>query len=248
MAHRKKSKSKRSGRRSKKGKRLSKFMVRAIKAVTKGEIETKRYTYNLELPTWLPTNGYIAPASGVVIRGNIYAGIPKTGNIGETSEEEVIGNIFDARGFKWVFHAWRFDTVGLQPDITYRFTVYSEAPYDASESEILATTSPIFDPNHPRAPTISWWNNQYAKIHFQKTFNMRAIGQQTNQVTRKFWIPIRGKKTSISEESLVTSNYVGQLKNKQYYWVLEILAKTGGTFDLSSIDGRISTAVYFKDA
>ncbi|AJD07518.1 capsid protein [Sewage-associated circular DNA virus-36] len=235
----------RRGHRSKRKtpKRLSQHMVRAIKAISQGEVETKRYMVSTDISTALTAAGYVS-GNNAVIRRNFLSDLPRESNTAVNSDASFIGDQINLRGLRWSFHGSILPTVN--PDAMYRFTVYRDSFYFAG------TNGPgpgdrIFEQQQSTIPTWSMWNTQVTDIVFQRKFRMRVSSIGSEVLDKKFYIPLRRKITSNSDESLTINTTMGAIKGQQLYWVLEIYAQ-GQTNLMTGIAGTIDTVVYFKDA
>lgn len=237
--------------RRKKGKRLSKFMVRAITAVTKKQIETKHVPDTRVWATTLIDTGYISGPSHAMV-GNIFSGIAR----GEdpsvvTTTHQVFGEQFDARGFKFMLDLWSIQafvpTANNGLDVRFRFTVFKQSGYVNTGAASLPTTANQFDQEYLTTPTIARWDAQTVDVIYQRSFYMNYDGGNNAMIKKKFWVPIKGIKTMTIEQGASGGNIVGQLLGWQYYWALEIFSP-GNTNLLTTVEGQIQDAVYFKDA
>jgi len=243
MAYRRKT---RRGKKSRKGgtnRRLSKHMVRAIKAISQIPVETKSYPQTNNFGTWLSLTGYTSGVSHIM-RANVFSDVPRAKNSITKSETSFIGDSFNARGFRWSMHAYVGGSA-LKADTQFRFSVYKENGY-ASGPTTLLSGNYIFDQDQNTTPTWLFWNPQVATIIYRRTFTLHQNGQLNKMLNKKFYIPLRKKVTSAHEESVAINSYMEQIKGMQYYWVLEMLS-VGGS-DLDTIGGTIGTRLYFKDA
>lgn len=245
MAYRRKTTYRRKTRRAykRRTKRVSKFMVRAIKAISQGPVETKRRADTVSLGQFLVLSGYVGGASAIV-RSNIFSSIPRLKNTGTRTEGSFEGNSIMSRGLSFHIHAY-FVTPGAQPDAQFRFTVYSENDYYEGLTGVSPTDS-IFDPAFNSTPTWLIWNTQQVKIHYRRTFSLNQASTGSGMVNRKFWVPLRKKVVAEDEEGLIANTYMGEIKGQQYYYVLEVFAPNVSNLNLELI-GHIDTAIYFKD-
>lgn len=242
MAYRKKYRKTRNSRR-RKAKRLSKHMVRAIKAISAGPIETKRFTTYSLWNSLLLTSGYVAGPL-VVLTGNIFSGIPKIKNALTRTEDSVIGNEFLCRGFKFLLNL-NITSANAFPDVMFRFGLIQRTFY-APGVVTLNVGGQEFDQDFSNVPTQSIWNTQYIKRMYSRKFRLNQSTTDPGVIEKKFYIPIRKKVIVSTEESLAVNDFVGQIKGTQYYWTLEVWGINITQLD-TAISGNLSTALYFKD-
>jgi len=234
-------------RRRKNSRPLSKHMVRAIKAISQGPIETKVHNYTRDWNPFLTDAAYLSGAA-VGIRGPIHHHIPRIKNTATQTEGGFIGNKINLRGFRWEFHGY-INLTSANPDTTFRFTIYSEVtdyPTVVSNPIIYTTTDPIIDNDFSTVFTWSRWNTQVANIHLQRTFKIDQASTGAASINKKFWWRAHRALTTVDEESALANDFFRGSKSKNYYWTLEVLAP--GVTDLKThIVGAINTSVYFKD-
>jgi len=244
MAYRRKTRRGRKSRKRRAPRRLSKHMVRAIKAISAGPIETKCFKTDVSFGAYLSGATYVSgPQAG--FRVNILSDIPIADNVGNKTEAEMIGNKMLLRGFKWQIHMYQYNATALAPDLQFRFTVYSDRAYGPGVTS-LPPADRLFDQDLDTTATWSTWNPQTAKIHFQKRFRLSHTAQTTQLLDRKFYVKLRRQITKEGEESVVTNNYVGSVKGLQLYWALETFGPT--IPDLTTaVTCKIGTSLYFKD-
>lgn len=224
--------------------RLSKHMVRAIKAISQQPVETKRFPFSADISTLLNASGYVAGASWIV-RGNVFSDIPRFKDTSTPTEQSFIGNDIQARGFRWMINVYS-NGVTPAPDLLYRFTVYTVNAYTSGISGLLPT-SLEFDQAFTNTPTWSTWNPQYVKIKFRRMFRLNRSSTDPGMLHKKFWVPLRRKITSSEQESLLVNSFMAQIKGEQMYWALEMFGP--GLADIRSDSlGRVDTALFFKDA
>lgn len=237
-------KARRGYRKSRTPRRLSKHMVRAIKAISQVPVETKHFPLTATIQSYLNTAAY---SSGpfAVIRGNIFSDIPRLKNTGVKTENSFVGNQIQARGLRWWIELYP-STATNAPPLQMRFTVYRDNRYFASTTGV-GIGDRIFDQDHVTTPTWSTWNQQDVKVMFQRRFTLKRSTSDPGMVKRKFWIPIRKKVESQDEESLVFSSIMGEIKGPQYYWVLEVFSPSS-TDIRTDVIGNVDWNIYFKDA
>lgn len=246
--HRRRTFRRRRARRPIFGKRAAK----AIMAISQKPVETKCFTRSLNYSTYLNTNGYVAPADSFAIRSNIFSGIPRADSVSVKTENEVIGNELMARGF-WIrvnLNAAVSPTAGHY-GTQFRLTVYSIADQrlTAPYNEVVSASDSVFDSDFVQAAlTQKPFNMQYVNVLKSHRWEARFDGNEDNfQSEHRMWVPIRGKKISTLEEGILASSVFGDLKGRNYYWMLEIY--TPGASNLTTgVAGSIDSKVYFKDA
>jgi len=242
MAYRRRRRNTRRVRR-KAPRRLSKHMVRAIKAISQGPIETKRFTTFTLWNSGLVTSGYISGPTHVM-QGNIFSGIPKIKNSLTRTEDSVIGNEFLCRGFKFMLNL-NITTANAFPDVMFRFGLMQRTFYSAGVVNINPGGQE-FDQDFSNVPTQSIWNTQVVKRMYSRKFRLNQSTTDPGLIQKKFYIPLRKKVVSSTEESLAVNDFVGQVKGMQYYWTLEVFGLSITALD-TAIAGNWSTALYFKD-
>jgi len=245
MAYRRKTR--RAPRRKRRtNRRLSKHMVRAIKAISQQPVETKAYAYTVAFDTLLVTTGY---AGGVAhtVQANIFSDIPRLKDTLTKTENSFIGNKIQSRGLRFQINVFSSNAAALSSDCLFRFTVYKQSVYIGSLVS-LASSSTVFDQSQTTSPTWAMWNTQRVNIIFQRKFRLAQLGQINGIVNRKFWVPLRKQVEATEEESTAVNTYMGEVKGMQYYWVLEILSPGNPSTLTTSYDGYVNTKVYFKDA
>lgn len=221
-------------------------------AIAQKPVETKYWPRSLNYSTYLNTNGYVAPSDAFAIRSNIFAVIPRADATGVKTENEVIGNELMARGF-WItinINAAVSPTAGHY-GTQFRLTVYSIADQrpTAPTNEAVAANDQVFDPDYPQSAfTQKPFNMQYINVLKSHRWESRFDGNEDNyQSEHRMWVPIRGKKIAANEESLIVSSNFGELKGRNYYWMMEIYAP-GASNLTTGVAGSIDMKVYFKDA
>lgn len=241
--NRNRNKARRAKRKSRR--RLSAHMVRAIKAISQGPVETKQWKEALVLANDLNALGYLG-GSAFTLVGNIFSAIPRIKNTLTKTEGSFIGNEIQSRGFRFQFNASTYSAAALQPDLQYRFTVF-KIPFYQSGRFLLAPASPWFDQDQSTVPTIAQWNTQYVKIMYQRKWSTKQVGQTTALINRKFYVPMRRKLKAIAEESVVSNTYLAEVQGGSYYWALEVYAPQVSDFR-TFLPATMGTRVYFKDA
>lgn len=228
-----------------KTRRLSKHMVRAIKAISQIPAETKHYPAYASISAFLLGAGYIS-GQQATIRSNILADIPRANNTSSHEEYSFTGDSLNLRGLRFQINMYTISsTPGVIQDAQFRFTVFSDNEFFSGTTG-PGPTNRIFDQAVDTTATWAMWNPQVVKIHYQRRFKMNNDGNTNSMVMRKFYVPLRRKITTQQDTSIVTNNYMGEVMGKQVYWALEFLAP--GVSNLSSfLTGSISTKVYFKD-
>lgn len=217
-------------------------------AISQKPVETKTYTISADFDTFLTSAGF-SGGTFYAARGNVFAPLARADTALVQSEHEVIGNEFQARGFRWNLDLYS-NTVG---SVKVRFTCYSYTAYTAGLPLFVPVTNSddVLDPEFPvqnLTPTEYRYNPQRIHILKQKTWTFGAGGTQGFIGNMKVWVPIKGRKISMDEEGTVTSTSIGRLKGRNYYWIVEILAVGAYTNLSTSINGALGTTVYFKDA
>lgn len=225
-------------------KHLSKFMVRAIKAVAAKPVETKRFTTFAQLPTLLLDSGYTA-GEYVVIASNIFSPIPRFKNALTRTEDSFVGNEIHARGFKFMMNVYT-TTASTVPDIMMRFSIHKRTYYNNANVFQVNAGGQEFDQEFSNIPTQSVWNRQLLSVIYSKKFRLGNESTGRGVIEKKFWVPLRKKVVSSEEEGLLTASYMGMIKGEQYYWALEIWGASQSDLR-AAVVGNVSTAVYFKD-
>jgi len=243
MAYRRKTRRRKAGKR-RTNRRLSAHMVRAIRAIAQGPVETKYHSNNYTMAVWLTGASY-AGGPEAVIRQPLWAEIPRFKNTSTKTEHSFIGNEIMSRGFRWELHLNSLNSTALGNDIQFRWTVYKDPLYGAAIG--VGPSDRIFNQDFDTTSTRARWNTQAASIIFQRHWSWKMTGQVGSMHQKKFYVKMRRKLTAVSEESTVVNTYLGETKGGTYYWVLE--AFSYNTSNLSSqFTGYMSTQAYFKDA
>lgn len=230
---------------------------RRVLAIARQDHETKAFTRFYNLKSAILETGY-AVGNGWMFRGNIFREIPRADSAAVKSEKEVIGNELEARGF-WIYVTLLSDS-SINPNrfaIDMRLTVYSTNDVNdgAPFLESVFATDQIFDPDlQSTYPTAYKFNMQ--NVNVLKTRRFNGVFQGNNGSYSKevrMWVPIKGKKISREEESIVgLADTFGFLKGRNYYWLVEVIGfgvNPGEPNALPNIlNGTIETKVYFKDA
>lgn len=235
------------------GSRFTKKQVRAIKAISQQPVETKSFPQSFDYYSFLTTESYDPSIwqDKFAVRQNIFAVIPRADSTATKTEQEVIGNELMARGF-WI----RVNvSAAVAPGsghygTNFRLTVYSIADVvDDQDTVAVTATDNIYDPDYTVARvTQQPFNTQRINVLKSHRWEARFDGNEDNYSTEhKMWIRLSGKKKSVTEEGLISSTKFGQLKGRNYYWLLEIY-QPGASDIRTGIAGSIDTRVYFKDA
>lgn len=226
---------------------FGKKATRAIMAISQKPVETKTSTISGDFDTFLTNAGYLG-GSLFAARGNVFSNIARADTASVQSEHEVIGNEFMSRGFRWNLDLYS-NTAGI---LKVRFTCYSYTSYTPGLPIYNPVTSSddVLDPEFPvqnLTPTEYRYNPQRVNILKRKTWTFGAGGSAGFVANMKVWVPITGRKISAEEEGAVLATTINRLKGRNYYWVVEFLAPSYTNIS-SSVNGAISTTVYFKDA
>lgn len=242
MAYRRRKTYRRKGRR----KALSDRQVRAVQSIVAGNIETKHYINWLTFGTWLNISGYTGSADSWATTFNIFDGIP-TEVLVPTVSDGVVGQEFDARGFKVILDL--SSSAGTAYNLFGRITFFKTNIYNANAGTsnqnpvFLPNSNNLFDGEFPLGPTIGRWDTDVSVVLKQKRFRLGFMGDANARKTFKWWFPMRGKKIIKGD----AKPRVGELQGWQYYFALEFYAP--GVTNMTSVyGGNVSTEVYFKDA
>lgn len=250
MAFRSKRRSTARTRRKVRHRPLSKHMVRAIQAISKGEIETKHIVYKDSFTTMLQLVAYTTPAQSMMIRYNIFSPIPRDRDDAVTREQhQVTGDVFDARGVKFWFDFYKIGTELTNLDVQFRFTVFKQDAYSGITGGI-GSADIIVDSEFNTTPTQLHFNTQAVTILYQKRWQMRFGGEASSILKKVAWVPIKGKKTCVAETpspGAGSSGIVGELKKGQYYFTLEVWCPGTTNLDTQLI-GSTQWKIYWKDA
>lgn len=227
---------------------FTKKEAKAIVRIAQKPVETKDHPRWDTLSTWLNSASYVSGPQAN-IRHNIYSDIPRNDNAVTREEHEFSGTSIESRGLRWVFNCWTYAvTPGNLLDAQFRLTVYSEATF------YFGVTGPgpadaIFDQEQDNTSTWATWNPQRVKIHFQRKWRMNNDGNVNAMVTKKFYIPLRRKIQATTDSSVISNNYMGEIKGMNVYWLLEVFCPGIAAINLRTyLNGSIGTKIYFKDA
>lgn len=246
MAYRRKTRRGNRKRRTirRRSKKLSKHMVRAIKAIALKPVETKRLFGSSTVAAYLGAAGYVAPSSQAVIRVNFPGTIPRLSNAATNTDTSFIGDSLLMRGLKWRYNGF-LSTPVAQPDARMRLTVYQDNSYYAGVTG-PGPTDRIFEQLQSTVATDAMWNTQTTKIMWRRSWALPQASIGQGYVKKSFYIPIRRKLTAENDESSSFNTFLGKTKGMQIYWVLEVYTP-GGTNLILGVQGVIDTCIYFKD-
>lgn len=219
---------------------FSKRKERAIKAIAKGEIETKHF--------WRQVPSYSASGANADYGRyfNIFANVPKD-QAGADSEENVIGNTFDARGVKFVIST----VSSVDYEVIYRATVLScnDYFYDTAGTVLSAGNGIFYEQEYSAFLPRKRYNIQSVNILHSETWSNKKLysTQAADEAFKTFFVPIKGKKHSKAEEEVDAT--VNELKGKQYYLLVEqYIAGAPASPPNASIGTSVAWCVYWKDA
>lgn len=229
-----------SNKRHKKHHAFSKRKEEAIKAIAKGEIETKKWYNQITSYNASGTNNDYGR------QFNIFANLPKD-ITGSDSEEMVIGNTFDCRGVKFIIST----ISSVDYEVIFRATVVSlnDYFYDTTGTVLNPANGLIYEQDYAAFLPRKRYNTQSVNVLHSEVWSVKKnySTQVAEEAFKTFFVPIKGKKHSKAEEEFDVS--VNELKGKQYYLLVEqLIAGAGPTPPNSSIGTSVAWVVYFKDA
>lgn len=231
---------------------FGKKATRAIMAIAQKPVETKAWPYSVSWFNLLNSNGYVAGTDNWAVRSNIFSEIPRADSTLTKSEQEVIGNEIDARGF-WIFLQLASAVAPGTGHYAFQFrlTVYSIADVNATAPtiETVPSSDIIYDADFfATQVTTQRFNTQAINVLKSHRWEARYDGNEDNfNMEHRMYVPITGRKIGRGEEGIVSSSTLGPLKGRNYYWLLEVYAP-GASSLISTTQGSLNTKVYFKDA
>lgn len=219
---------------------------RAIRAIAMGPVETKKFYRDTVTLAPDPTNNSFGSLF------NIFDILPK----GDTNDSEntVIGNKFNCRGVKfWVNSQNVADT-----EVVYRLTVFScnnfygtGGPSINTGIQILANNPDFYETEVVMPQVHNRYNTQRLNVLKSKTWSLKKSfsGQAGEDSWITMWVPITGIKTSEKEEGTAGGTTVGELKGKNYYFLLEVHYTTFAVTPVPWQNTAVNVAycIYFKD-
>lgn len=231
---------------------FTKKEAQAIVRIAQKPVETKDYPAYQSIAGWLNAADYnssLGNANQARILTNVYSDIPRADNLVTREEHEFAGTSIQSRGLRWTLNSFFYaSTPGNLLDVQFRFTVFSMATFYFGITG-PAENNPIFDLEQDTTATFATFNPQLVKIHFQRKWRLNNDGNVNGVSIKKFYIPLRRKIQATTDSSLTTNNYMGEIKNMQVYWMLEMFAPGLTAIDLAGyVQGSISTKIYFKDS
>lgn len=211
----------------------------AIKAIAKGDIETKKfYVDSQALTSPNPAND----STGTVF--NIFAPVRK----GDWADQEntVIGNKFDARGVKiWINTQTTIDT-----EVRIRLTVFSTVNrFTESSVTILGNNQDIYEQEVVMPQVYQRFNTQRLHVLESKSWSLKKMysEQTVDDHFSTMWVPITGMKTSQNEENGGVT--VGYLAGVSYYILLDAyIPGEAVPIPWDELVTNLAWCVYFKDA
>lgn len=211
----------------------------AIKAIAKGDVETKKFYIDSQgFPAANPANDNFATM------WNIFTSIPK----GDTADSEntVIGNQFDCRGVK----VWINTQTSLNTEVRFRLTVFSSTfGYTDAPITILGADTNIYEPEVVMPQVYQRFNTQRLHVLESKSWSLKKnfSEQLVDDHFSTMWIPIKGIKTSTAEELGAVT--VGALKGVNYFILLEAyIPGEDSPVPWEEVVTNLAWCVYFKDA
>lgn len=218
-------------------------MVRAIRAIAQGPVETKSHITSNTLDSLLTTSGYTTGAA-FGLRGPIHHHIPRFKNTSTQTESSFIGNQIQLRGFRFELNAFAQTATAL-PDDKFRFTIFSQTENTTILPQILGAD--VADNDYLFTYVWFKWDMQKVNIHYRRTFGMGEASVGGGHIKKKFYWRANRKLTTVNDESTVVNSFFGGNKNRNYYWALEILSPLATNLT-AQLEGQVNTTVYFKDA
>lgn len=214
---------------------------RAIRAIAMGPVETKRYYQSsLTFVGDTANNDF-----GALY--NIFQRVPK--GMVQDSEHAVIANKFDARGVK----IWIQSLNSTNDEYICRVTVLSLNDYyftpSGTGTQILANNGGFYEQDVTMPQVRRRFNTQRVKVLASKQFSLKKMfpEQTAEESFHEMWVPIKGIKTSETEEP-AGGTTVGELKGRNYYILVDhYLVGDVTPVDWASIVMNMAFCVYFKD-
>lgn len=224
--------------------------ARAIKAIVRGDIETKKFQRGLlPLTDFLSSSAaYLSGAPGASLV-NMMQYVPRVRNTFTPSSFSVIGDEFMLRGLKVKLAA---EITGVYRSFRVRCTLFGSTIYTESTTSLSMGNKFYEQQSQFNTPTFKPLDPDVVNIYKQTTFEFHTLQEAAKtRMIKMYSTKMAGKKHLIDDENVLSNSYVGQLKKMNYYLLVEwnvagTVAPVAGT---SSSNLRIygDMHVYFKD-
>lgn len=226
---------------------FSKRQVRAIKSISQKPVETKHSTNSRSI-----LNGTVSASifsggrTNAAVYLNVFDSVYRADSVGVSSRSEVIGQEFQLRGIKLKYMIY-----SATGPMKVRISLVSWDHYDNTGQDWnnLAGTSVFYNQEDQGNTMVVYqsFNTDAVKVHKSKSFTISGGGQSNLMRTGSLWVPMRRKCVmNVPENTSGTSQIVGPLKDKNFYWIVEFL--NPAIFNGTSNNWLAESTVYFKDA
>lgn len=227
-------------------------MARAVKAIVRGQVETKLARWSIE-PGATPADKVAITFSlnstylSLTTNGslfNLMEFVPRSNN-NDPSAQEVVGDEFMLQG---IAVNLPITTIGNGRVSRVRGTIFQSSIYLVSSGSVAINYQDVFD-NESNIDIFTFrpFDKRIVDVITTKTIEVGSAAGADYQFL-KLWAPIKGKKKCANIES-GTDPYVMELKDKNYYFLLEYY---GAGLTTPSTTGNLQifgdVKVYFKDA
>lgn len=227
---------------------FGKKATRAIQAIAAKREETKWYINTQDI-SGLPasaggTNSYAALF-------NIFDSVPRADSTGVSSRSEVLGQEADLRGFsvKWLMYYPAGDIIRL---CKMRISLVESTVYAATSGQwvdLTTTGFPFEDEDGNTNATLQRFDMDRVKVLKSKKFTLAAAGKASLLHEGKIWVPKRKKVVAQAQEGGIFGDEMGQLKDKNYYVIVEWYDPAGLlTGTVSPYHCIVDVKTYWKDA
>lgn len=236
---------------------FGKRATRAIKAISQQPVETKWYAFNVELSgSDVGPVGWVGTEAQII--HNIWQFVPRADSTSTRSRSEVLGQECQGRGYslRWAIYYPAGETVSVVARC--RLSVISMANYyDTALSGQFTDSVPasIWEDEAVGAPpltTLRRFNKDRVNVHATKSHTFSVGGQSNLLWEGKMWVPMRRKIIAAAPESVLgTTDRMNELKDRQYYLVVEFYDPNGLAATSPAPNGwvlQFENKVYWKDA
>lgn len=216
---------------------------RRVRAIAAGPQETKRAYWPLTiLEATLP-----APSNYMVVF-NPFTQLYRADSALVPTRAEVIGEEFIWTGLKMKGYI----VSNVDRIMMGRISLIStdEKLSNLQEGTVyFGITNTVFDEEGIQLPTLATFDSQKVRVLHSSKFKRGAneIGQGNIWHIDEYYRTNQKKQPDLEESIGVTSERVNYLKNKQYYWVIELHWPGVGSVDYGQVASELASYVYFKD-
>lgn len=225
-----------------------KQLVKLIHATALKDAETKVYDVGVNLLAVGPW-GPIGPYVSISWLIPTYQNVPKIKNTSTPTNISVIGNEFHMRGVKYKFFIRMSSTTAAFGQIHVRLTLLSTSRPDMvvnPNAPNLTVPGAWYETDTILPTTMQRWDNQEVTVLKSKRFVMNPGTNVSQLKLVNFWCPLRGKKVTAEDESLIVNTMVSNVKGKNYFVAVEVF-NAQGTDMSTGLSLYYDQVAYFKD-